>query len=328
MNILLIGAAGFVGTNLWSFLIEKYPHYNLYGLDKYNYASNKELGVKRGIAAIDASNLSDLELYISKLPKLDLVIGLQGNTHVDYSFNKEEEFLKDNCLSVINTLKVCHSFNIPYISYVTDEVLYHQKPVELGPTKFYRRSSNLFIHTQFNATSPYSASKLAAEAFIQSFRHTSNVPVTVIRQSNLYGYWQLPDKLISKTIFNLLHNKPMEIYGTGEEWRDYMFITDHCRMMDEIIHSPNRKEVYHLAANDERQNKNTVKLIAELMDKEDLIKFIPNPRISHDYGYFMTPDIKINLTPIKSGLLQTIKWYTEAMKRGYYNEFERGSRLP
>ncbi len=344
-RILVTGAAGFIATALWYRLKDRY---DFIGIDKFTYASHKDSRSKEsnwGVGRVycgDAASFHDMSSIINYDGPFDAILAMAAETHNDDSMANPSLFFQNNVMAVQNTLEVVRSiknrgFYKPPRVYLfsTDETLLHETPTQGSPTwsggahhkehngwSFYRYPEREFNSSFFNASSPYSASKLCGEVVAQAYKTAYDLPITIIRPSNVYGPLQHPQKLISKTITNVLQGKKVPIYDTGANFfRDYTYVTDTVDAVDLVMQQENPKDLYHIAANQERQNIDTVKTILHLMGaSEDMIEYIKDPRgKSHDPCYSLSCDnIKeLGWAPkvsFEDGIKETISYF-----RDHYN---------
>lgn len=334
MNVLITGVCGFIFSNFYEYLRDKYPEYTVKGLDTYDYAANKQWGLKNRIPCINCADWGALETFFAlENTEFDLVICAHSHTHNDRAIYDPFSFARNNVLGTVNVLEACRRYKIPKIIVIsTDETLLHREPLlekdlflydDVGNWRkgnngfwFDRVVEEEFKDSRFNPASAYSASKLCQEAFVEGFRKTHKMDITIIRPSNIYGPRQYPEKLIPVAISKALRDEPIPVYGQGLQWRDYNYVSDFCAALDLIIHDPNPKNLYHVAANDERRNIDTVKTILTLMNKpESLIEYVDD-RPAHDFSYSLESTRVRNLgwkpqVSFEQGLLNTIQWYAK-----------------
>lgn len=240
----------------------------------------------------------------------DIVVNFAAESHVDRSIEDPEIFLKTNILGTNVLLDACKKYGIKRYHQVSTDEVYGDLPLD-RPELFFTEETP--IHT----SSPYSASKASADLLVQAYYRTFKIPVTISRCSNNYGPYHFPEKLIPLMIANALNDKQLPVYGKGENVRDWLYVEDHCRAIDMIIHNGRVGEVYNIGGHNERTNLEVVKtIIRELGKSEDLIKYVTD-RPGHDMRYAIDP-IKIKnelgwepLTLFDEGIKKTIKWYLD-----------------
>ena len=319
-KILITGGAGFIGSHVTRFFVKNYPNYKIYNLDALKKVANlqniKDLENKKNYKFIHG-DITD-EVFIDSIfdkYDFDSVINLAAETHVDISINNPILFAKTNILGTINLLnsftKKCKKNNLFYhIS--TDEVY-----GSLNKSGFFSENSN------YKPNSPYSASKASSNHFVRSFGKTYNIPYVISNSSNNYGPFQYPEKLIPLTIYNIIKNNSLDVYGDGKNIRDWLYVSDHIRAIDLIFHKGVKGETYNIGGLCEVENIKLVKMICKMMDKklnlkngssEGLINFVED-RKGHDFRYAI--DIKkiktqLGWSPrvsLEKGLSETIDWY-------------------
>ncbi len=318
MKILITGGAGFIGSNFIYYLLDKHPDYELICLDALTYAGNMETltnalkssnfkFIKGDIT--DRSLVFDLfEKEFSQFSKQGIVVNFAAESHVDRSIEEPEVFLKTNILGTQVLMDACRAFgNIRYHQVSTDEV-YGDLPLD-RPDLFFTEDTP--IHT----SSPYSASKASADLLVQAYYRTFGLPITISRCSNNYGPYHFPEKLIPLVIANALNDKPIPVYGKGENIRDWLYVEDHCKAIDMIIHGGKIGEVYNIGGHNERTNLQVVKaILAALKKPESLITYVTD-RKGHDMRYAIDPEkISSELgwqpdTAFEDGIDLTVKWY-------------------
>ena len=314
MNILSTGGAGFIGSNFITYMSEKYPDYNLYCIDKLTYAGNL-LNLNNNLnkpnftfQQVDIANRNTID-YLFKSQKFDIVVNFAAETHVDRSIDSSDEFIQSNIKGVQVLLDACKKYKVEHFHQVSTDEVY-------GDIKC-NNNANFTEHDTLNPSSPYSASKAAAEMLILSYKRTFGLPVTISRCSNNYGKNQFPEKLIPKTIINAMHDLPIPIYGNGKNTRDWINVIDHCKAIDLIIHSHNKGEIFNVGSGQIYSNIQVVENILNLLNKpHSLIKYVPD-RLGHDWGYSIDCQkisTTLNWNPTISfhdGLKETINWYVD-----------------
>jgi dTDP-glucose 4,6-dehydratase len=242
--------------------------------------------------------------------KPDIVINFAAESHVDRSIENPELFLRTNILGTQVLLDACNKFCIRRYHQVSTDEVYGDLPLDRPDLYF---TENTPIHT----SSPYSASKASADLLVQAYYRTFGTPVTISRCSNNYGPYHFPEKLIPLMISNALKNKPLPVYGKGENVRDWLYVEDHCSAIDLIVHNGRPGEVYNIGGHNERTNLEVVKtILQELGKSENMITYVKD-RPGHDLRYAIDPaKIRMELgwqpeTDFETGIVKTIRWFLE-----------------
>lgn len=315
MNILVTGGAGFIGSNFIFHLLRTYPSYRIICVDKLTYAGNLSTltsvmdnpnfrFAKADIGDREAIN----QLFAEEKP--DMVVNFAAESHVDRSINNPGIFLETNILGTDVLMDACLKYGIKRYHQVSTDEVYGDLPLD--------RPDLLFTETTpLHPSSPYSSSKAAADLLVLSYFRTYGLPVTISRCSNNYGPYQYPEKLIPLMITNALNNQQLPVYGNGQNVRDWLYVEDHCRAIDLVIHKGREGEVYNIGGHNEMANINIVKLICkELGKSEDLITYVAD-RKGHDLRYAIDPTkIYTELgwlpeTKFANGIKKTIQWYLD-----------------
>ena len=313
MTILVTGGAGFIGSNFIFHMLKKYPDYRIVCLDKLTYAGN----LSTLSCVLEERNFRFVRLDICdregvfrlfEEERPDIVVNFAAESHVDRSILDPGIFLQTNILGTATLMDACRKFGIRRFHQVSTDEVYGDLPLT-RPDLFFTEETPL--HT----SSPYSASKASADLLVLAYHKTYRLPVTISRCSNNYGPYQFPEKLIPLTIVNALHEKPLPVYGTGENVRDWLYVEDHCKAIDLILHKGREGEVYNVGGHNERKNIDIVRLICKALGKsESLITYVAD-RKGHDMRYAIDPTKIHNElgwlpeTKFEDGIQKTIQWY-------------------
>lgn len=314
-TILVTGGCGFIGSNFIRYIIQKYPDYNIINFDKLTYAGNlenlKDMEGNPHYHFIQGDIALD-EDVLPVMKQCDWVVHFAAESHVDRSINGPEIFIRTNVLGtqiLVEHAKINHIDRFVHIS--TDEVY-----GSLGPAGYFTEN------TPLSPNSPYSASKAGSDLIVQSYHHTYGFPALITRCSNNYGPYQYPEKFIPVMISQALANKPLPVYGDGLNIRDWLYVEDHCKAIDAVLHQGKIGEIYNIGGNNEIKNIDLAKLILKKLDKpESLITFVQD-RLGHDRRYAIdSQKIKKELgwTPtisFEEGLQKTLQWYCRPPARG------------
>ena len=313
MTILVTGGAGFIGSNFIFHILDKYNNYRVICLDKLTYAGNLSTlesvmddprfsFVKGDICDRNAV----YELFAKEKP--EIVVNFAAESHVDRSIENPEIFLQTNILGTQVLMDACRKYGIKRYHQVSTDEVYGDLPLD-RPDLFFTEETP--IHT----SSPYSSSKASADLLVLAYHRTYGLPVSISRCSNNYGPYHFPEKLIPLMIANALNEKPLPVYGEGLNVRDWLYVEDHCKAIDLIIHKGREGEVYNVGGHNEMKNIDIVKLICkELGKSESLITYVAD-RKGHDMRYAIDPTKIHNelgwlpQTKFSDGIKKTIEWY-------------------
>lgn len=315
MKLIVTGGAGFIGSNFIFYIMNKYEDYKIICIDKLTYAGNlktlKTVENNPNFIFIKEDICNRKEIYkIFEEYKPDIVVNFAAESHVDRSIESPEEFLTTNILGTSVLMDACKKYGIRRFHQVSTDEVYGDLPLD--------RPDLLFTEeTPINTSSPYSSSKAAADLLVSAYHRTYGLPVSISRCSNNYGPYQFPEKLIPLMIANALSDKDLPVYGEGLNVRDWLYVDDHCKAIDLIIHKGKVGEVYNIGGHNEMKNIDIVKLICKELNKsEDLIKFVKD-RKGHDMRYAIDPTKIHNElgwfpeTMFEDGIIKTINWYLE-----------------
>ena len=322
-TLFITGGAGFIGSHVVRLFVNKYPEYHIVNVDKLTYAGNLENLIDiedRPNYTFEKVDIVDKEAVTSLFEKypVDGIIHLAAESHVDRSINAPETFVLTNIVGTVILLNAARSKwdnafeNKLFYQISTDEVY-----GSLG-------KEGIFVETTpYSPRSPYSASKASADHLVRAYFHTYGLPTLVSNCSNNYGPNQFPEKLIPLVINNIKNNKPIPVYGKGENIRDWLYVEDHAKAIDIIFHQGEPGETYNIGGNNEWKNIDLVKLLCKIMDRklnrepntsEKLISFVKD-RPGHDLRYAISSKKLQTMTswrPIpnfEEGLEKTVDWY-------------------
>lgn len=315
MKIVVTGGAGFIGGNFVHMMVKKYPQDTIICLDALTYAGNMETlapVMDKPNFKFVKGDIADRELVYRLFAeeKPDVIVNFAAESHVDRSIEDPEIFLRTNVIGTSVLLDACRKYGIKRYHQVSTDEVYGDLPLDRTDLFFTEETP---IHT----SSPYSASKASADLLVQAYGRTYKLPITISRCSNNYGPYHFPEKLIPLMIANCLNDKPLPVYGKGENVRDWLYVEDHCRAIDMIIRNGKVGEVYNIGGHNERTNLQVVKTIIHALGKsEDLITYVTD-RPGHDMRYAIDPTkIKNDLgwepeTLFDEGIQKTIQWYLD-----------------
>jgi dTDP-glucose 4,6-dehydratase len=322
-TILITGGAGFIGSHVVRRFVGKYPEYNIVNADKLTYAGNlenltdieQEKNYKfEKTDIVDKQSVQDLfEKY-----KFDGVIHLAAESHVDRSITGPDEFVFTNIVGTVNLLNAALN---KWRSSFEGKLFYHISTDEVYGSL---GKEGLFTEeTAYDPKSPYSASKASSDHMVRAYNHTFGVPAVISNCSNNYGPNQFPEKLIPLAINNIKNNKPIPVYGKGENIRDWLYVEDHASAIDLIFHHGKVGETYNIGGNNEWKNLDLILLLCRIMDKklnrapgtsEKLITYVTD-RPGHDLRYAIDSSKlqkELGWSPIPDfadGLEKTVQWY-------------------
>ena len=318
MTIIVTGGAGFIGSNFIFYMLDSYPEDRIVYMDKLTYAGN----LSTLASAMDNPHFRFCKIDICDREAVyrlfeeehpDMVVNFAAESHVDRSIENPEIFLDTNVKGTAVLMDACRKYGIARYHQVSTDEVYGDLPLN-RPDLFFTEE------TPIRTSSPYSSSKASADLLVLAYYRTYGLPVTISRCSNNYGPYQFPEKLIPFMIINALSDKPLPVYGEGVNVRDWLYVKDHCRAIDLIIHKGRVGEVYNVGGHNEMKNIDIVKLICKKLGKpESLITHVTD-RKGHDLRYAIDPTKIHNElgwlpeTKFEDGIKETIRWYLDNRK--------------
>ena len=318
MTIIVTGGAGFIGSNFIFYMLDSYPEDRIVCMDKLTYAGN----LSTLASAMDNPHFRFCKIDICDREAVyrlfeeehpDMVVNFAAESHVDRSIENQEIFLDTNVKGTAVLMDACRKYGIARYHQVSTDEVYGDLPLN-RPDLFFTEE------TPIRTSSPYSSSKASADLLVLAYYRTYGLPVTISRCSNNYGPYQFPEKLIPFMIINALSDKPLPVYGEGVNVRDWLYVKDHCRAIDLIIHKGRVGEVYNVGGHNEMKNIDIVKLICKKLGKpESLITHVTD-RKGHDLRYAIDPTKIHNElgwlpeTKFEDGIKETIRWYLDNRK--------------
>ncbi len=315
MKVLVTGGAGFIGSNFVFWMLDKHPDYDIVVLDALTYAGNMETlkdVMDNPHFAFVKGDISDRDTVFGlfEQEKFDTVVNFAAESHVDRSIENPGLFLQSNIIGTQVLMDAARKTGVKRYHQVSTDEVYGDLPLD-RPDLFFTEETP--IHT----SSPYSASKASADLLVQAYNRTFGLPATISRCSNNYGPYHFPEKLIPLMISRALADESLPVYGKGENVRDWLYVEDHCKAIDLIIHDGRVGEVYNIGGHNERTNLEVVKtILRELGKPESLITYVTD-RAGHDLRYAIDPTkMTTELgwkpdTTFDEGIKRTVRWYLD-----------------
>lgn len=354
-NILITGGAGFIGSHLVRLMVNKYPDYNIFNLDLLTYAGNLEnLRDIEGRANYKfiKGDICDLEFVSGVIAdnKIDGIIHLAAESHVDRSILDPFSFARTNVMGTLSLLQAARMYwsdGGKNRAGFEGKVFYHVSTDEVYGSL--EDDGTFFTEeTKYDPHSPYSASKASSDHFVRAWHDTYGMPVVISNCSNNYGPYQFPEKLIPLFINNICNNKPLPVYGKGENVRDWLFVEDHALAIDLIFHSGKMGDTYNIGGFNEWKNIDLIKVLIATVDRQlgrpagaslQLITYVTD-RAGHDLRYAIDSGKlhrELGWSPslqFEEGIEKTVKWYLENREwmervtsgdyQSYYDKMYRG----
>jgi dTDP-glucose 4,6-dehydratase len=327
-NILVTGGAGFIGSHLLRLLVNKYPTYHIINMDLLTYAGNlenlKDIEHKENYSFVkcDICDFKKVKQVFVDY-KIDSIIHLAAESHVDRSIEDPFSFAQTNIMGTLSLLQAAKSY---WENNFNNKLFYH-----ISTDEVYGSLSDEGFFTEetaYDPHSPYSASKASSDHFVRAFADTYGLPVVISNCSNNYGSYQFPEKLIPLFINNIVNNKPLPVYGKGENVRDWLFVNDHALAIDVIFHKGKLGETYNIGGFNEWKNIDLIKVMIKIVDRmlgreegssDKLITYVKD-RAGHDFRYAIdSTKLKNELgwepsLQFEEGIEKTVKWYLDNKK--------------
>ncbi len=326
--ILVTGGCGFIGSNFIHYMLKQYPDYRIINLDKLTYCGNLDNlceVVQQPNVAFIKGDITDREQVRGILHDegIDCIVNFAAESHVDRSIEDPDLFMRTNVLGTQVLLEGAREAEVSlFIQISTDEVY-----GSLGPTGHFTETTHL------KPNSPYAASKTAADLMVRAYIKTFGINAIVTRCSNNYGPYQFPEKLLPLMISNAMEDRELPVYGDGLNIRDWIYVEDHCRALDVVLHRGKSGEIYNIGGASERTNLEVVRTILEIVGKpESLIRYVTD-RPGHDRRYamdFSKLQKELGWQPqvtFEEGIKKTVAWYVDhqpwwqRIKTGEYMEY-------
>ena len=311
MKILVTGGAGFIGSNFILHMMDEHPDYKIVNLDNLTYAGNLDNLIQvenNPNYTFIKGDICDRTVAKEAMSGCDMVVHFAAESHVDRSITGPAIFVKTNVIGTQVLLDTSKELGIKRFHHVSTDEVFGALPLDQPKSKFTEE-------TPYSPRSPYSASKAGSDHLVRAYFETYGLPVTISNCTNNYGPFHFPEKVIPLFITNALQNLPLPIYGSGQAVRDYLFVTDHCRAIDEIIHKGRDGETYCIGGDSEKNGLDVANTILKILNRPKTLKTFVEDRKGHDMRYAMDHSKitrELGWKPsvsFEEGIIKTINWY-------------------
>ncbi len=327
-NLLVTGGAGFIGANFVHYMLEQYPHYQIVVYDKLTYAGRQEnlLPVadnpRYHFVRGDICDMATVRDTV-QAHQIDTIVNFAAETHVDRSILDPDAFVRTDVYGVYVLCEVARQRGLERLHHVSTDEVYG--PIPQGKFKETDR---------FNPTSPYAASKASGELLARAYFITYGLPLTITRGVNTYGPYQYPEKVMPLFMTNAMDEEPLPLYGDGMQVRDRLYVTDHARAIDMVLHHGQLGEAYNVAADCEKTNIEVARMIVQAFNRPETLIQSVKDRPAHDVRYALDT-AKLHAlgwqpqVSFAQGFAQTVEWYLanedwwRPIKSGEYREYYR-----
>lgn len=317
MDILVTGGSGFIGSNFIRYMLEKYPDHKIINLDKLTYAGNpdnlKDVESNPNYSFVHG-DICDMDLVNKVMRQADQVVHFAAESHVDRSIDDCSVFVRTNVLGTHTLLESALKHGIKRFIHISTDEVYGS--INEGSFK----ETDMLV-----PSSPYSASKAGSDLLAQSYYITHDIPVIITRCTNNFGPYQYPEKLIPLFVTNLLENKKVPVYGTGQNVRDWIYVLDHCKAVDFVLHNGSAGEIYNIGGGAEKTNLEITEKIIEIVGSDQsMIEYVKD-RLGHDLRYSLDCSKlkELGWAPeydFDEALEQIVKWYVK--NRGWWEKLK------
>lgn len=308
MNLLVTGGCGFIGSNFIRHMLKKYPDYRIINIDKLTYAGNpdnlKDIEDNSNYSFI-RGDICDPEIVNKAMKNMDYVVHFAAESHVDRSIDDGSIFVRTNILGTHTLLESAHKHGIKRLIHVSTDEVYGS--ITRGSFK----ETDILT-----PSSPYSSSKAGSDLLVQSYYITHKLPVIITRCTNNFGPYQYPEKLIPLFVTNILENKKVPVYGTGQNIRDWIYVLDHCKAVDFVLHNGSIGEIYNIGGGAEKTNLEITDKIIEIIGSDrSMIEYVKD-RLGHDLRYSLDCSKlrELGWAPehdFDEALEEMVRWYVE-----------------